>query len=132
MSNDSELCVILESDCQKVFDTLLYCSNSLELLSEACSTGVDVTLFYGPLQLFSQILSDACDIVDPSELNRTEREFSFTQRALLLKEIEELKDNNKRSKEECAEYFRELRVIEKERDSLRFQLGMAARGITQG
>ena len=125
MSNDSELCVILESDCQKVFDTLLYCSNSLELLSEACSTGVDVTLFYGPLQLFSQILSDGCDIVDPSELNRTEREFSFAQRALLLKEIEELKEKYKWADEGRTEHYRELRTVEQERDSLKARLRMA-------
>jgi len=125
MSNDSELCVIIESDCQKVFDTLLYCSNSLELLSEACSTGVDVTLFYGPLQLFSQILSDVCDIVDPSELNRTEREFSFAQRALLLKEIEELKEKCKWADEGRAERYRELRTVEQERDFLKGQLRMA-------
>ena len=125
MSDDTELCTILESDCQKVFDTLLHCSSSLELLSQACTSGVDVTSFYGPLQLFSQILSGVCDIIDPSELTHTEREFSFTQRALLLKEIEELKEKYKWADEGRTEHYRELRTVEQERDSLKARLRMA-------
>ena len=126
MSNDSELCVIIESDCQKAYETVLNCVTSLEVLTEACdSKDMDVTLFRGPLILLAQALATVYEAIDPSDLVKVEREFSFAQRALLLKEIEQLKDKYKRAVEAQAERYRELRIVEQERDFLKGQLRMA-------